>query len=200
VRVALSGVGARHPRQLVEALGGDGIDALIAVGLAGALSSHYGCGDVIAARRAVSEAPASTVTSDTRLIEAASRCGAKVVDAVLSVERIAGHIDEKRRLAERAEVVDMESYRILDEARRCGIPSAAIRVIGDTVEETLPLDFNQSVRADGSVNLMNLASQAIRAPWRWPALAAFGYRQRLAAHALADFLDRFVTTVATSMQ
>jgi hypothetical protein len=92
----------------------------------------------------------------------------------------------------------MESFRILDEAGRRGIPSVAIRVIGDGAAEALPLDFDQAVRPDGTVRLMNLFGQAMRAPSQWPALIAFAYRQRRAVRTLARFLDRFIDTLGPS--
>ena len=197
-RVALCGVGARRTRQILDVLCAAHIDALLAVGLAGALRDPYVCGDVIVARRAQLAASGSFVAGDARLIEAASRCGAKVVDVLLCADHVAGRpgpLDEKRRLAAQGEAVDMESFRILEEAARRGIPSVAIRVIGDSADETLPLDFDRAVRADGTVDLMKLVGQAVRVPSRWPALIAFGFRQRRAVRALAGFLDRFVASI-----
>src|SRR5437899_2445599 len=82
-RVALCGVGAPQIRQLIDALSVGRIDALLAVGLAGALRDAYRCGDVIVARRARLAASGSFVGSDARLVEAASQCGAKVVEVLL---------------------------------------------------------------------------------------------------------------------
>jgi nucleoside phosphorylase len=199
-RVALSGVGAPQTRQLIEVLCAGRIDALLAVGLAGALREPYLCGDVIVARRARSAASGSFVASDARLVEIASQCGAKVIEVLLCADRTAGRVDEKRRLAAQGEAVDMESFRILEEAQRRGIPSVAIRVIGDSADEALPLDFDPAVRADGSINVMNLVGQAVRAPSCWPALLSFGLRQRRAVRALAGFLDRFVTALGASIE
>ena len=64
----------------------------------------------------------------------------------------------------------------------------------------MPIDFNQAVRADGSVNLADLAGQAVRTPARWPALLLFGYRQRRAVGELAGFLDRFISTLDPSVE
>ena len=194
-RMALCGVGARRARELLDVLCAGNVDALLAVGLAGALRDPYACADVIVARRAQSVASGSSVASDARLVEAASRCGAAVVEALLCADHIAGRVDEKRRLAAHGEAVDMESFRILEEARRRGIPSVAIRAIGDPAGEALPLDFDRALRADGTVSLMNLAGQAMRVPSRWPALIAFGFRQRRAVRALAGFLDRFIPSL-----
>jgi nucleoside phosphorylase len=199
-RVALSGVGTPRTRQLIDVLCLGHIDALLAVGLAGALRDSCRSRDVIVARRARLAASGSFVASDARLVEVASRCGAKVVEVVLCVDRIVASVEEKRHLASQGEAADMESFRILEEAERRGIPSVAIRVIGDTADEALPIDFDQAVRADGTVNLMNLAGQAMRAPLRWPALLSFMYRQRNAVRELAGFLDRFVITLGASVE
>ena len=64
----------------------------------------------------------------------------------------------------------------------------------------MPIDFNQAVRADGTVNLADLAGQAVRTPARWPALLLFGYRQRRAVGELAGFLDRFISTLDPSVE
>jgi len=199
-RVALSGVGAPQARQLIEGLCAGRVDALLAVGLAGALRNPYSCSDVIVARRAQSAASGSFVASDVPLVEVASQCGAQIIDVLLCADRTVGRVDEKRRLALQGEAVDMESFRILEEAQRRGIPSVAIRVIGDSADEALPLDFDRALRADGTVNVMNLVGQAVRAPSRWPALLSFGSRQRRAVSALAGFLDRFVPTLGASIE
>jgi adenosylhomocysteine nucleosidase len=199
-RVALSGVGAPLISQLLETLGSPSVDALLAVGLAGSLRDPYLCGDVVVARRARLAASGSVIASDARLVEAASQCGAKVIEVVVCVDRTAAHVAEKRRLAAWGEAVDMESFRILEEAQRRRIPSVAIRVIGDSADEALPLDFDQAVRADGTVNVINLISQAARAPGSWPAFFSFARRQRRAARALAGFLDRFIPTLDASIE
>ena len=199
-RVALSGVGAPRLRQIIDVLCAGRIDALLAVGLAGALHDSYRRRDVIVARGVRLAASGSFVASNARLVEVASQCGAKVVEVLVCADRVAASVEEKRRLASQGDAVDMESFRILDEAQRRAIPSVAIRVIGDAADEALPIDFDQAVRADGTVNLMHLAGQAVRAPSRWPALLLFGYRQRCAVGELAGFLDRFISTLDPSIE
>ena len=61
-------------------------------------------------------------------------------------------------------------------------------------------DFHSTITMDGTVNLMNLAGQAVRAPSRWPALLLFGYRQRCAVGELARFLDRFIRSLDPSVE
>jgi nucleoside phosphorylase len=198
VRVALSGVGAPNPGHLIDVVSAAGVDAMVAAGLAGALRPPYRCDDIIVARHVRSASTGSSQTSDSRLVEVASRCGATVVDVLVCADRVAGGVEQKRRLAAHGDAVDMESFRILDEAGRRRIPSVAIRVIGDTAGEALPLDFNRAIRADGSVDVLNLVGQAVASPARWPALVSFGWRQRRAAGVLARYLDRFVDAVGAS--
>jgi hypothetical protein len=75
-----------------------------------------------------------------------------------------------------------------------------VRVIGDSADETLPLDFNRAVRPDGSVDVLNLAAQAAMAPASWPALMAFARRQRQATRTLAAYLDQLVIALAASVE
>ena len=199
-RVALGAVGVPHAAHLIDAVCADRVDALLAVGLAGALRDIHRCRDVIVARRAQSVASGASVASDPWLVGVATQCGAGIVEVLLCADRVAGRVEEKRRLAAHGDAVDMESFRIMQEARHRGIPSAAVRVIGDSAGEALPLDFNRALRADGTVDLLNLTGQALRHPFRWPAVVSFGYRQRSAVRALAAFLDRFVTALGASIE
>jgi nucleoside phosphorylase len=202
VRVALSGVGALHVSHIVDLLGAGGVavDVIVAAGLAGGLRPPHVCGEVVVPRRAQSAASGSFVASDPRLVAAASLCGATVIEVLLCADHVVGDGAEKRRLAEQADAVDMESFWILEEAARRGIPSIAVRVIGDPVDETLPLDFNRAIRADGTVNVLNLTGQAVAAPWRWRAIVSFALRQRRAVRELAAFLDRFAAALSALPQ
>jgi nucleoside phosphorylase len=214
VRAAVCGVGAPAPDALVEALCATPVDALVIAGLAGALRGPFRPGDLIVPRRVQTAAswpavpsrpraaPAETafIASDPRLVRTASRCGATLIETLVSVSRVAGRIEEKRRLAAYGEAVDMESFRILEAARRRGVPCAPVRVVGDAADEALPLDFDRAIRADGSVSVADLVWQGVRQPWRWPALAAFGRRQRRAVGELARFLDGFVGALGDSAE
>ena len=192
VRVAASGVGAPRVHELADVACAGKVDALAVVGLAGALKTQYASGDIIVARQSQSGALGTSVASDTRLVALASHCGATIVDVLLSVDRVVGRAPEKRQLAGRADAVDMESFVILSEASRRGIRGVAIRAIGDSADEDLPLDFGPAIRADGTSSMTHLLRDAARRPQRWPALVAFGWRQRRALARLAAFLDRFV--------
>jgi nucleoside phosphorylase len=197
VRVATSGVRAPRIRELAPVAFAGRPDVVVAAGLAGALGPRYVAGDIIVPRNIRAAVSGPIISGDERLVSVASRCGAIVADSLLSVDHVVGRAEEKQRLADHADLVDMESYVVLSEAARCGIPGLAIRVIGDAADEDLPLDFTRGVRPDGGLDVPGLIAQAARRPDRWPSLVAFGWRQRRALRSLAAFLDRLVPELAT---
>ena len=67
-----------------------------------------------------------------------------------------------------------------------------VRAVSDTVETSLPYDFNRTIDARGYIRLSALITAVIRQPQRLPALLRLGLDCRLAARQLADFLDRYV--------
>ncbi len=195
VRVAMCGVRAPRIRELAPVAFAGPPDAVVAVGLSGALGRQYRVGDVIAPRSVRAGTSASVVSSDERLMSLVSGCGAVVVDSLLSVDQVIGSASDKRRLAETGDIVDMESFAVLSEAGRRGIAGVAVRVIGDSADEDLPLDFTRALRPDGTFGVLRLLRETARRPHRWPSLVAFAVRQRRSLNVLADFLDRFVGAI-----
>jgi adenosylhomocysteine nucleosidase len=90
----------------------------------------------------------------------------------------------------------MESYTILAEAARCGIPAVAIRAISDTADFDMPYNFEDALDSQGQIRMMGIASQVLRRPSALPALLKLGRDSRFAARRLADFLDAFAGTMA----
>jgi adenosylhomocysteine nucleosidase len=90
----------------------------------------------------------------------------------------------------------MESYTILAEAARYGVPSVAIRAISDTVEFDMPYDFERACDARGQVRVGNIVMQVLRRPSGLPSLLTLARDSRLAARQLANFLDAFTGTLA----
>lgn len=90
----------------------------------------------------------------------------------LTSGRIATTQSEKLQLAERgAEVVDMESYPILETMIPAGVSCAILRVVSDSRDREFP-DFNPALRADGKVDKLAAAGIACRSPlktirWAW---------------------------------
>ena len=110
----------------------------------------------------------------------------------VSINRVLAFAADKTRLRKqtRADVVDMESARIREICANAGIPSATIRVISDTAQEDLPLDFNALMNAQSQLSGLKLAAALLRSPGCLPRLMRFGRRTKSASLRLADMLHQ----------
>ena len=120
------------------------------------------------------------------------------VDAImanfLSSPRIATTAAEKKQLRAKtgADVVEMESGAILAVCRESRIPCAMLRVISDTADEDLPLDFNKLVNENANLNYAKLAWAIIKVPRKIGALIELHRKTSTAAHQLADALSKLL--------
>jgi len=197
VRVALTGVGAAHARRVVQQALAEGADLCISTGLAGGLRMGQRTGEVLAARAVLAPSGVVFVKSDSPLLGAAIRCGAREVPMFRSADSVVLTAVEKARLAVSADAVEMESFAVLSEAQGLRVPAVAIRVIGDTAEQNLPLDFNRVLGREGRVSTSRLFVELARNPLRVPAVARLGRQSQRAAARLAVFLDRYVEMLAS---
>jgi adenosylhomocysteine nucleosidase len=183
VRVLITGMGpASAERAMRAALDSYAPCAVITAGFAGGLASELAHGEVLFC--ADPQFPWLA-----RLIEAGARpgkfhCAARV--AVTAPEKAA------LRQSTGADAVEMESgvIRELCGARR--IPSATVRVVSDTADEDLPLDFNALLTETGRLNPFKLAWALMAGPGKIPALLALQRRTRQAANRLARILQAVV--------
>lgn len=196
VHVVLTGIGPSHAKEAIRAALGSKPDAVLASGLAGALKRSYGVGDVLAARLVHPERTDQHVSSSEELLDSAIACGAKAVDSFLSANTIARTAKEKAVLGSLADAVDMESFAILTEAGRSGVPAIALRSVADTGEYDLPCDFSKMVDERGRLRMWRMALEPICAPQRFPALIRFAIAGHRAASRLARFLDRYLEVLA----
>lgn len=84
----------------------------------------------------------------------------------ITAERMAASRAEKLRWAETgAEVIDMESYEIIEAMAGTGAPVAVIRAVSDSLDRDLP-DFNPSLKPNGEINRLTAARIAAQSPLR----------------------------------
>jgi adenosylhomocysteine nucleosidase len=110
-------------------------------------------------------------------------------------DRIATTVAEKTALRERtgADAVEMESAAIHAVCAEKNIPCVTVRVISDTADEDLPLDFNALGKPDKNLDAGKLAWAIAKAPWKIPALLALGRKTDFAARQLAGVLEKIIS-------
>jgi adenosylhomocysteine nucleosidase len=111
------------------------------------------------------------------------------------VERVATTAEQKRALwqATGADAVDMESQVICALCREQAIPCAIVRVILDTAETDLPLDFNQFLTDDQQVDIPKLTRAVLMSPRKLPALLQLQAQGKAAAERLGQVLAGLVS-------
>jgi adenosylhomocysteine nucleosidase len=196
VRAVLTGMGQEHALKAAKVSFAYKPDICISSGLAGSLRSAYGPGDILAARLVSEVGEPVAVASHRELLSTAVDCGARQIERMASSRTLVVRAEHKRQLGSQAEAVEMESYTILAEAARCGVPAVAIRAVSDSVDFYMPYDFESARDARGEIRVMGVVSQVLRRPSGLPALLKLAHDSKFASRRLADFLDAFAGTMA----
>jgi adenosylhomocysteine nucleosidase len=181
VQVILVGMGKRNAERAIRAvLAQEHPQLVLTCGFAGGLSPELARGTVVFA-----------ADPETGLESALLAAGAKPA-RFHCVERVTATIEEKRALWEStgANAVEMESEIIRATCRKERIPSATVRVILDSANEDLPLDFNQLMTADQKLSYGKLAVALAKSPGKVGALLRLQKQTRGAAGNLAEVLAR----------
>ncbi len=159
-------------------------DYVLTCGFAGGLNPGLKLGDVVF--------ELSTLNSQlsTRLLAA----GAKPAK-FFCADRIATTVAEKKQLRAEtgADAVEMESAAIHAVCRERGILCATVRVISDTANEDLPLDFNALAKPDQNLDCGKLTWAIAKSPGKIGALLKLQKRTRFAAERLASVLGKIVS-------
>ena len=147
-------------------------NALIVVGLAGALDSELKAGDAVIydlCRDGRGE-ECHEVRCDERLAESLRKTFQLASlrsfhGTGITVSRIITDAEDKLQLREtqQAIAVDMESFEALRVAAEFGLPAVAVRVISDEAIHDLP-DFNYASEPDGKINYQRLTVAMLRRP------------------------------------
>ena len=158
-------------------------ELVLTCGFTGGLNPDLKLGDVVF----------ELSTLNSQLSTRLSASGAKPAK-FFCADRIATTVAEKKKLRVEtgADAVEMESEAIQAICRERGIPCATVRVISDTANEDLPLDFNRLFKPDMSLDYGKLAWAIARSPGKIGALLKLQKQTRFAAEGLADTLSKLL--------
>jgi hypothetical protein len=111
-------------------------------------------------------------------------------------------VREKRALFEMtaADAVEMESGSIRKLCQQQHIPNAIVRVVLDSADVDLPLDFNALLTADQQLHPGKLALALAKAPGTIPALLQLRRHSVRAARRLAEVLAHVISAPLTISQ
>ncbi len=182
VIILITGMGAKNAETVVRKFLEKNLPKqVLTCGFAGGLNPELQGGDVV------------FMTGYPELEKKLAGTGATLADFFTSV-RIATTVAEKKKLRTEtgADVVEMESGAIMEVCRERRIPCAMVRVISDTADENLPLDFNKLSKPDMNLHYGKLAWAIVRAPRKIGALIGLHKRTSFAAQQLAAVLDKTV--------
>lgn len=204
VEVVLTGAGPKPASATIARIAhAGGIDYCVTSGLAGSLRPQYRIGEILTAREVCAGSIESASRGDTlrcseALLSFAVECGARRVDTFHTAGRVISKAAEKEQLGKSADAVEMESYVIMDEARRRGIPAIAVRAISDFADEDLPFDMNGIFTDEGRISMPLVLAQMAKHPQSIAAVMKLGQSAKAAATALAGFLDRYIERLAAA--
>ncbi len=180
VAILVTGIGRRNSeRTLVEGLNQLTPRLVLTCGFAGGLDPALAAGEVLCS------------TDDEGLRGKLTAAGARPVKFFCAT-RIATKVAEKLELRRTtgADAVEMESAAIQTICRQREIPCATVRVISDTANEDLPLDFNQLSKPDLSLDFGKLLWAITKSPGKIPGLLRLQKHSSLAARRLAEVLAK----------
>lgn len=180
-RILLTGVGRRNAERAVrEALGQSRPKLVLSCGFAGGLNPVLGTGTVV-----------FETDAEPALVARLKGAGAHPALFYCS-SRVAVTADQKRALRDTtgADAVEMESQFIRTICAEQGVASATVRVILDTAEEDLPLDFNELMTPDQRLSPRKLALAIMRSPAKLGGLFRLQKQSEAAAQRLANVLVR----------
>jgi len=183
VKVILLGMGTRNAEQAIRvALMEQRPQLVLTCGFAGGLRPDLAMGTVV-----------FSADPETGLEPALLAAGAKPAHFHCS-EQVAATAEAKRALREStgADAVEMESRIIHAVCRQQNIPCATVRVILDTAQEDLPLDFNQLMTPRQKLSYGKLALALAGSPRKVGALLRLQKQTQAAAGKLTDVLLRII--------
>jgi nucleoside phosphorylase len=185
ISILLTGIGRHNAeKSLREFLAANSPKLVLTCGFAGGLNPELKPGEVVFEL-------AGPAANDQKLVANLAAAGTKPVK-FLCADRIATTVAEKKKLRAEtgADAVEMESAAIHVVCAERGIPCATVRVISDTANEDLPLDFNALCKPDKSLDYGKLFLAIAKSPGKIGVLMQLQKKTKFAAGQLAGVLAK----------
>jgi len=182
VPVFFTGIGKANAEKAArEYLAGHAPGLLLTCGFAGGLETRFKVGDVV------------FETSNEAIRAKLVAAGAKAAK-IFCADKIASTAAEKKKLRDEtgADAAEMESGAIQIICCERGIPCATVRVISDTANEDLPLDFNEFLTPEKKLDMSKLMLTVAKKPWKMGALMELQKKTKIAAERLGDVLMKTI--------
>jgi adenosylhomocysteine nucleosidase len=202
ISILFTGIGRKNAEKSVrEFLATNAPELVLTCGFAGGLNPDLKLGEVVFETANAPLAPSLSPPSGERvsartgegLFSKLSAAGAKPAK-FFCADRITTTVAEKEKLRAEtgADAVEMESGAIHAVCRERGISCATVRVISDTANEDLPLDFNALAKPDMSLDYGKLAWAIAKSPGKIGALRRLQQNCQSAANQLAAVLAKIL--------
>jgi adenosylhomocysteine nucleosidase len=196
VVVYQSGPGAERARTVAERALTCGAAGLVAWGFSGALARRLRAGAVLVPARIVVPGRQSiAVDAPWRdaVVSGIGKAFAASSDDLLTAAAVLKTAQQKERAGSEsgAIAVDMESAAIVQAARDAAVPCVVVRVIIDTLGDTLPARAEQWIDAAGNRHLRPAIAAALD-PFEWRRLLTLARRYHAARHSLRSLAQRLL--------
>ena len=166
-------------RAMMATFDASSIRGVISFGVAGGLDPQLKAGDVVIATEVVAGERrwASEVSLSDELLRSAGLWRQRVVrGGLVGVEQVVAKKDAKAVLRSEtgATAVDMESHIAADYAAAANLPFAALRVISDPANRSLPQMVATAIKPNGDVDLKKVLGGLARHPTSIRSLVSTG--------------------------
>lgn len=196
VDFVVTGMGPQNARRTTDSVMTEPYAFCVCAGFAGSLKPRYRVGDILAAEQVQQVGEARTAESNLRLVTLAEGAGAIRARRFITSDSVVATAEEKAQLAPFGEAVDMESFAVLDNAKKRNLSAVPVRVISDRHDQDMPVDFGASVDDHGSVRIAGVVRMVARHPLNVPALIRLGRESKTAAEGLAHFLEAYIKQIS----
>jgi len=190
--LAANGAGPKLSAQCVEValratsmaeLSSSKLEAVVSVGLCGALQPSLTEGDIILGSNVI-----AVDSGESFPCHAVTCSHAPTTGPIASLDRVLSAKDKQNLAATEAFAVEMEAAGVARRAQASGLPFCCVKIVSDRANEDFVIDFNQMRTSEGRFSRGKIIIYALKHPGVVPHLLGIKRRVEKAGGALGVFL------------